>query len=210
MPTWYTPDDAQSELGIRVSQRQLDAAREQCLRIKGLALTLPTPPSESFAQGVVYQALANKQASQAAPGDEMGGEINGVRVYPLDRKILAMLIIPAPTPGAVDPVTVEWPDGSAMAFTRDGDVVTATATRVGAAGATTPTAIPAGFAPVGGYIGVSGATGAFFYSRSASSSNAGKCWVSGVAGSAVVTYLGEPLPTPADARDTGYVGSLIG
>ncbi|MFD8769553.1 hypothetical protein [Microbacterium oxydans] len=93
--TWYTSAEAKSELGIHVSAKQLDAAQEQCLRIKGLALTTATPPTESFAQGVAYQALANKQASQAAPNDEMGGETNSVRVYPLDKKILAMLIIPS-------------------------------------------------------------------------------------------------------------------
>lgn len=95
--TWYTSETAKSEHNISVSTKQLAAAQEQCLRIKGLAITTQTPPSESFAQGVVFQALANKQAAQAAPGDEMGGETNSVRVFPLDRKILAMLIIPVPS-----------------------------------------------------------------------------------------------------------------
>lgn len=93
---WYTSSNALSDLGIKVSDKQLAAAREQCLRVKGLALDTTPSPSESFAQGVVYQALANKQASQVASTDELGGETNRVRVTPLDWKILSMLIIPAP------------------------------------------------------------------------------------------------------------------
>lgn len=98
MVDWYTPTTAQSEMNIRVTQKGLDAAREQCLRHKSLALTTAKPPTESFAQGVVMQALANKNASQAAggDGDEMGGETNRVRVFPMDKKVQALLIIPTP------------------------------------------------------------------------------------------------------------------
>jgi hypothetical protein len=92
--TWYTASSAKSDLGIPVSAKQLAMAQEECLRFKGLAITTATPPSESFAQGVVYQALANKQSSQAGPQDELGNENNSVRVYPMDKKIQAMLIIP--------------------------------------------------------------------------------------------------------------------
>lgn len=98
MPTWYTPPNAKSDLGITVSAKQLAAAQEQCLRFKGLALTTAVPPSESFAQGVVYQALANKQASQVTAADDLGGETNGVRVFPMDKKITGMLIIPSTDP----------------------------------------------------------------------------------------------------------------
>lgn len=91
---WYTAGTAKSELNITVSSRGLAAAQEQCLQKKGLAITTATPPTESFAQGVVLQALANKQASQASVNDEMGGEGNSVRVYPFDRKIMALLIVP--------------------------------------------------------------------------------------------------------------------
>lgn len=98
MTAWYTQELAKTELGINVSTKQLAAAREQCLRIKGLALSTADAPSESFAQGVVYQALANKQASQASAGGELGGETSRVNVTPMDHKILSMLIIPAPDP----------------------------------------------------------------------------------------------------------------
>jgi hypothetical protein len=97
-PTWYTATNAKSDLGIAVSAKQLAMAQEECLRFRGLALTTAVPPTESFAQGVVYQALANKQSSQAAPNDETGNETNSVRVYPMDKKIQAMLIIPDTDP----------------------------------------------------------------------------------------------------------------
>lgn len=94
-PTWYTAGDAKTELNITVSPKGLAAAQEQCLRIKGLSLTTAAPPTESFAQGVVWQALANKQATQAAVNDDIGGEGNSVRVYPFDKKIMALLILPS-------------------------------------------------------------------------------------------------------------------
>lgn len=93
-PTWYSAGNAQNELNIKVTAKGLAAAQEQCLRIKGLSLTTTAPPTESFAQGVVLQALANKQAGQVAPTDDMGGETNSVRVQPFDRKIMALLILP--------------------------------------------------------------------------------------------------------------------
>ncbi|WP_341934720.1 hypothetical protein MRBLWO14_000292 [Microbacterium sp. LWO14-1.2] len=92
--TWYTAGDAKSELNITVSSRGLAAAQEECLRIKGLAITTATPPSASFALGVVYQALANKQSAAAGTNDETGGETNSVRLYPFDRKIMGLLIVP--------------------------------------------------------------------------------------------------------------------
>lgn len=95
MTAWYTSENAKTDLGINVSEKQLAAAREQCLRVKGLAIDTAAAPTESFAQGVAYQALANKQASQASVGDELGGETQRVRVTPLDFKIMSMLIIPA-------------------------------------------------------------------------------------------------------------------
>lgn len=93
-PAWYTASTARSELNIAVSERGLAAAQEQCLRFKGLALTTDAPPTESFAQGVVLQALANKQAAQAGPTDEMGGETQAVRLYSFDRRIRELLILP--------------------------------------------------------------------------------------------------------------------
>lgn len=95
---WYTPETAKTALNLAVTPAGLAAAQEQCLRIRSLSLTTPEPPSESFAQGVVYQALANAQASQVDTTDEIGMASNGVRLYPLDRKIMALLIIPSPDP----------------------------------------------------------------------------------------------------------------
>lgn len=95
MTAWYTPETAKNTLGITVSAKQLAAAQEQCLRVKGLALTTAPAPSESFAQGVVYQALANKQAAQASSAGDLGGETQRVNVTPLDWKILSMLIVPS-------------------------------------------------------------------------------------------------------------------
>lgn len=95
-PTWYTADTARSELAIVVTGKGLAVAQEQCLQRLGLPLTLTVPPSESFAQGVVYQALANKQATQADTTDEYGSTQGGVRLYPFDKKIMSMLIVPSP------------------------------------------------------------------------------------------------------------------
>ena len=96
---WYTASNAKTELNLVVTAKGLAAAQEQCLRAKGLALNTAAAPSELFAQGVVYQALANKQAAAAAPNDEIGAASNGVRLYPLEKRIMAMLIIPAPVDG---------------------------------------------------------------------------------------------------------------
>lgn len=92
--TWHDPASAKTALGISVSDAQLNLAREECLHRRGLVATLAEPPSQSFADGVVYQALANKQSSQANSNDEMGGNDNSVRLYPFDKKIQAMLIVP--------------------------------------------------------------------------------------------------------------------
>lgn len=97
MPTWYDASTAQSTLNIVVTDAGLDVAREECLRIKGLPLTLAAPPTESFAQGVVYQALANKQATQVGQDDTYGGgDAPAVQLRPFDGKIMGMLIIPSP------------------------------------------------------------------------------------------------------------------
>jgi len=93
--TWYTADSAKSELVITVTAASLAVAQEQCLQVKGLPLDLAKPPSASFAQGVVYQALANRQAAQAVQSDELGNT-NTIRLYPYDKKIMSMLIVPAP------------------------------------------------------------------------------------------------------------------
>lgn len=95
MPAWYTAATAKADLNVTVTTKGLAAAQEQCLRVRGLALDTASAPSESFAQGVVYQALANAQAAQADQGDEWGSATNGVRLYPMDKKIVALLIIPA-------------------------------------------------------------------------------------------------------------------
>lgn len=91
--SWHTAASAKSELGISVLPAQLTIAQEELLTRKGLAITTPTPPSASFAAAVAYQALANKQSSQAGPSDELGGD-NAVRLYPFDKKIMAMCIVP--------------------------------------------------------------------------------------------------------------------
>lgn len=96
--SWYSQTTAKSQLNLTVSDKGLAAAQEQCLRIRSLSLTTAEAPSESFAQGVVYQALANAQAASADSTDEVGMSTNGVRLYPLDRKIQAMLIIPDTDP----------------------------------------------------------------------------------------------------------------
>jgi hypothetical protein len=101
-PTWYTATSAKSTLNIAVTDAGLAVAQEQCLRVKGLALSTLTPPSASFAQGVVYQALANKQASQASTEDDFGGGPQPVRLYPLDKKIMSMLIVPSPVTDDAD------------------------------------------------------------------------------------------------------------
>lgn len=96
-PSWHTPDSARTAFNITVTADELAAAREQCLRIKGLPLTLAAPPSRAFAQGVAYQALANRQATQAgAPADQYGNETSSVALRPFDGKIMALLIVPAP------------------------------------------------------------------------------------------------------------------
>ncbi|WP_345751382.1 hypothetical protein [Microbacterium rhizophilus] len=97
-PTWYDALTAHSALAISVTDKGLAAAREQCLRVKGLPLDLAAPPSESFAQGVVYQALANRNATAVgqAGTDEWGIGDNTVQLRPLDGKIMALLIIPRP------------------------------------------------------------------------------------------------------------------
>lgn len=102
-PTWYDASAAKTDMNISVTDKGLTAAREQCLRFVGLSIDTETPPSESFAQGVVLQALANKQASQAAGGDaDLGGQANSVRVWPMDKKIQSLLIIPAPSADETD------------------------------------------------------------------------------------------------------------
>lgn len=90
---WHTVSTAKSELGIVVLSGQLEVAQEQLLNRKGLASTLAAPPSKAFAAAVVYQALANRQASQASSNDDTGGE-NAVRLYPFDKKIMAMCVVP--------------------------------------------------------------------------------------------------------------------
>ncbi|KZE91182.1 hypothetical protein [Microbacterium sp. TNHR37B] len=96
-PAWHTPESAKSSFNVTVTAAGLASAREQCLRVKGLSLTLDAPPSASFAQGVVFQALANKQATQAGVvNDEYGSEAQSVALRPLDGKIMALLIVPSP------------------------------------------------------------------------------------------------------------------
>lgn len=98
---WHTPDTARAAFNVNVTAAGLVAAREQCLRVRGLPLDLTDPPTASFAQGVVYQALANKQATQVgATGlDEYGSENATVALRPLDGKIMSLLIIPDPVYG---------------------------------------------------------------------------------------------------------------
>lgn len=90
---WHTTGTAKADLGITVQPAHLAIAKEELLIRKGLAIGTATPPSESFAAAVVYQALANKQASQASTSDDLGGD-NAVRLYPFDKKIMSMCIVP--------------------------------------------------------------------------------------------------------------------
>ena len=92
-PSWHTAETAKSTLGIVVLPGHLAVAQEELLTRKGLAIDTDAPPSVSFAAAVVYQALANRQASQASTSDDLGGE-NAVRLYPFDKKIMAMCIVP--------------------------------------------------------------------------------------------------------------------
>ncbi len=96
--TWHTPASAKTAFNVVVTADGLASAQEQCLRVRGLPLELDTPPSRSFAQGVVYQALANRQATQvgAAGTDEYGSENATVTLRPMDGKIMALLIVPDP------------------------------------------------------------------------------------------------------------------
>lgn len=94
--TWPTSADALTDYNVTATDAQLETAREECLRAVGLSLTTATPPSISFREGVALQALANRQSTQAAEGDEYGSQTQGVRLYPMSRAIRSKLIIPAP------------------------------------------------------------------------------------------------------------------
>lgn len=96
-PVWYDASTAQTALNIVVTDAGLLAARQECLRIKGQPLDLAAPPTEAFAQGVVYQALANKQATMVGQSDTYGdGDAPAVQLRPFDGKIMGLLIIPSP------------------------------------------------------------------------------------------------------------------
>nr|WP_278101899.1 hypothetical protein [Microbacterium proteolyticum] len=94
---WFDAERAKDELNITVSEAGLKVAREELLSRRGLAIGTTVPPSYSWAVAVVYQALANAQATQSASNDEMGGQ-NTVRLYPFDRRIMAMLVTADPDP----------------------------------------------------------------------------------------------------------------
>jgi hypothetical protein len=221
---WYTAATAKSELNLTVTTAGLDVAREQCLRVKGLALTTLEAPSKSFAQGVVFQALANAQSAKADERDEFGSVTNGVRLYPMDRKILAMLIIPSPAGVIVDPVTVTWPDGSTVALSRENDIVTAVVSPgdpEDLPGGTQP--LPTEFTPTGFVHQLA------FASTDAAGPVPGKYLLTIIedAGAATVQLMPSGGPGPyqpfaarwladplvgADGptRDNGLVGSLVG
>lgn len=93
---WLDSATARTKYNIVVTDHGLAVAREQCLREVGLALDTERPPSASFALGVAYQALANWQSTQAVEDDGFGGSTNTVRLYPMDKKIRGLLIIPEP------------------------------------------------------------------------------------------------------------------
>jgi hypothetical protein len=216
MPTWYTASTAKSDLGITVSEKQLAAAREQCLRVKGLSLWTPAPPTESFAQGVVYQALANKQASQVATTDELGGEINGVRVYPLDAKIMALLIIPAPAPGSFEPVTLTWPSGWTITLTRVGDVVTGVLTTTNTANGNQVLPVPPQFTAAGtqnqtSYDSATNPQLIVTFNEIGGNVGVSALAVAPPAAGTQLTihWVADPIED-SSAGDTGRVGSLIG
>lgn len=92
---WASAAEAKTDYNVTVSQAQLSTALEELLRAKGLALTTPAPPSQSFREAVCLQAWANKLATQAGVDDEFG---NGIRLFPFDKKIMSKCIIPDPDP----------------------------------------------------------------------------------------------------------------
>lgn len=94
--TWANPEQARTDYKVTATQAQLDTAREECLRAVGLALNTPTPPSVSFREGVVLQALANQYVTQGDAQDETGMINQGVRLYPLGKAIRSKLIVPSP------------------------------------------------------------------------------------------------------------------
>lgn len=92
--TWPNGAAARTDYNIVATDAQLATAREECLRAVGLSLDTLAPPSASFREGVCMQALANQQSTQADTTDWAGGETNGVRLYPMDKKIRSKLIVP--------------------------------------------------------------------------------------------------------------------
>jgi len=214
--TWHTAETARTDLGITVSDRQLAAAREQCLRIKGLSLSTPIPPSESFAQGVVYQALANKQASQASAGGELGGETSRVNVTPLDGKIMSMLIIPAPSGGSIDPITLTWPNGATGTLSRIGDTVSLAVTVPRAAPpATLP--FPTGFVPANNVMiqipaSAGGGGGVILDPTDSIGLGVGITAIGSAdeAFTVATKYLADPVEGTGDGYDLGFVGTLVG
>lgn len=215
---WPTAATAKTDFNISATQAQLDTAREECLRAVGLSLSTPVPPSASFREGVSMQALANQQATQADAGDWTGSEDNGVRLYPLSKKIRAKLIVPAPiVPGsAFEPAVAAWPTGEQVHLSRVGDVVTATVTNLGA---TLPTAFipfPADyFRPAGkGQTTQLSALDTYvlivrdrYYALDGIGlSPSGP----GPFADMTVTWLGDPADGNVSTRDAGLVRSLIG
>lgn len=95
---WKTAAQVKTDYVITVTDAQLQTAREECLRFKGIAITTPEPPSASFQEGVALQALANRQATQADSTDEFGAQASGVRLYSFSKTIVSKLIIPSPDP----------------------------------------------------------------------------------------------------------------
>lgn len=94
---WMTAAQALAQLNLKVTEHGVKIAREQLLQRVGLPLDLEQAPSLTFASAPVYQALANAQAATAVQADDFGSPSSSVRLYPFDKKIMSMCIIPAPT-----------------------------------------------------------------------------------------------------------------
>lgn len=219
---WKNADAVKTDYNITVTNAQLQTARQECLRVKGLALTTDTPPSSAFEEGVAMQALANRQSTQASVTDEMGSQSEGVRLYPFCRAIMAKLIIPSPAGVVVEPVTLTWPDGSTVALSRTDDVVTARATPANS------NALPAGTQPLPAEFTPAG----FAYQLSFASlpaASAGRYLLNLIEAGAGATvqflptgdaapfapftaqWLVDPLAgADGPTRDNGFVRSLVG
>lgn len=106
MATWHSASTAAQQwpdiatMGADQATELLEVAKQQVL---AYAPTLAVPDAaeipDSYRLAQVMQARALWQAQRAAPGGELGGDGFGVRVYPMDWQVKALLRPPAGYPG---------------------------------------------------------------------------------------------------------------